>query len=84
MSRASTRASTRAYFAAFVGLGLTAAALGPSLDVLRERAGVSVGTIGVLFTVSAAGYTTGSVLIGRLYDRRRGPPLMAASIVVMK
>ena len=37
------RSPTAAYFAVFVGLGLASAALGPSLDVLRARVGVSLG-----------------------------------------
>jgi len=73
--------TTIAYFATFVVLGLMSASLGPSLDVLRRRVGVGLGTIAVLFTVSAAGYLAGSVVLGRRYDRGPGHPVMAASLL---
>jgi FHS family Na+ dependent glucose MFS transporter 1 len=41
-----------------------------------------VATIGVLFTVNAVGYTIASFLLGRLYDRRPGHPMLASWLVL--
>jgi len=76
------RRTTAAYFTAFVGLGLMTGALGPALDVLRERSSTSLGTIAWLFTISASGYLVGSILMGRRYDRSDGHVLMSGSLAV--
>lgn len=70
------RRTTSAYYLAFVGFGLATAALGPSLDVLRDRVGVDRGTIAVLLVLNALGYAGGSLVLGRLYDHRPGHPLL--------
>lgn len=76
------RTSRRAYYRAYLGMGLSLAMIGPSIDVLRARTHTSLGTIGVLFTVNSIGYALGSIVIGRLYDRREGHPVMGISVLV--
>jgi FHS family Na+ dependent glucose MFS transporter 1 len=74
---------TVGYYAAFVALGLVTASLGPTLPGLAENTRSQLGEISFLFTTRSLGYLLGSVLGGRLYDRRRGHPLMAAVLFVM-
>jgi fucose permease len=74
---------TIGYYAAFVALGLVTASLGPTLPGLAENTRSQLGEISFLFTTRSLGYLLGSVLGGRLYDRVRGHPLMAAVLFVM-
>ena len=79
-----TRAgATFAYYAAFVGLGLTSAALGASLPRLADNTGSTTAQISFLFTAGAAGYMIGSTQIGRWYDRQSGHPLIAGALVAL-
>ncbi len=74
---------TVGYYTAFIALGLVTASLGPTLPGLAENTGAKLGEISFLFTTRSLGYLLGSVLGGRLYDRVRGHPLMAAVLFVM-
>ena len=76
-------ATTFAYYAAFIGLGLVSASLGPTLPGLAEQTRSDIGGISFLFTTRATGYMLGSLLGGRLYDRLTGHPVMAAALLVM-
>jgi FHS family Na+ dependent glucose MFS transporter 1 len=76
-------ASTYAYSGSFVGLGLVAASLGPTLPALAAQTRSDVGQIALLFTARSIGYLLGSLLGGRAYDRIAGHPLMAAAMTVM-
>jgi FHS family Na+ dependent glucose MFS transporter 1 len=76
-------ATTLGYYAAFIGLGLISASLGPTLPGLAEQTGTDLGAISFLFTTRATGYLLGSLLGGRLYDRMAGHPLLAVSLLVM-
>ena len=71
------------YFAAFVGLGLTAACLGPTLPSLAAIAGTSLARIGLLVVVRSLGSMLGSLLAGPLIDRGRGGGAVAGSLVLM-
>ncbi len=73
---------TAAYYAAFIGLGLTNASLGPLLPHLADQARVGLGQVSILFTGRWLGYLLGSLLGGRIYDRRRGHPVMAVSLIL--
>ena len=73
---------TTAYYAAFIGLGLTNASLGPLLPHLADQARVGLGQVSILFTGRWLGYLLGSLLGGRIYDRRRGHPVMAVSLIL--
>jgi FHS family Na+ dependent glucose MFS transporter 1 len=78
--RANTYRLTVAYFAAFVFLGLTTGSLGPTLPSLVEQTQVGLSAISYLFTARSAGYLFGSVLSGKLFDRRSGNPILAAML----
>lgn len=81
--RANTYRLTVAYFAAFVFLGLTTGSLGPTLPSLADQTQVGLSAISYVFTARSAGYLFGSVLSGKLFDRRSGNPLMAAMLFTM-
>lgn len=81
--RASTYRLTVAYFAAFVFLGLTTGSLGPTLPSLAGQTQVGLSAISYVFTARSAGYLLGSVLSGKLFDRRPGNPIMAAMLFTM-
>src|SRR5512135_907733 len=70
-------AITIAYFAALVMLGLSTAALGPTLPTLAEHTRTNLGQISFLFTARSLGYMLGSLRGGRAYDRTPGHPIMA-------
>lgn len=76
-------ATTIGYYAAFIGLGLISASLGPTLPGLAEQTGTSLGAISFLFTTRATGYMVGSLLGGRFYDLFPGHPVMAGALVLM-
>lgn len=72
-----------AYFAAFIALGLTMASLGPTLPGLAEQTRAQLSQISFLFTARSLGYLLGSIQGGRLYDSRRGHPVMAGVLLLM-
>ena len=74
---------TSAYFAAFVGLGLTTGALGPTLSGLAEQTGSRLDEISFLFMARSLGYLFGSFGGGRLFDKAPGNRVMAGALVVM-
>ncbi|HET6437460.1 MAG TPA: MFS transporter [Anaeromyxobacter sp.] len=71
--------ATLAYYALFVGLGLTTGILGPTLPDLSRQTGSDLGSMGALFLLGSAGYTAGTVLGGRLFDRVRGHLLLGTA-----
>jgi FHS family Na+ dependent glucose MFS transporter 1 len=81
--RATAYRVTAAYFAAFVSLGLTTGSLGPTLPSLADQTQVGLSAISYVFTARSAGYLFGSVLSGKLFDRRSGNPIMAAMLFTM-
>lgn len=74
---------TAAYFAIFIGLGMTAASLGPTLPGLAAHTDSDLGQISFLFTARALGYLLGSLRGGRAYDRLPGHPLIGVLLLVM-
>ena len=74
---------TIGYYACLVALGLVVASLGPTLPGLAAQTGAALSQISYLFLARSTGYLTGSLLLGRLYDRVPGHPLMAGMLVVM-
>lgn len=74
---------TAAYFAIFIGLGMTAASLGPTLPGLAAHTGSDLGQISFLFTGRAFGYLLGSLRGGRAYDRLPGHPLIGVLLLAM-
>jgi len=69
------------YYVALGGVGLTSAALGPTLSDLAAQTHSTLSAISVLFAAKSFGYLAGSLLAGRLYDRVRGHPVMALAIL---
>jgi FHS family Na+ dependent glucose MFS transporter 1 len=76
-------ATTFVYYAAFVGLGLISASLGPTLPELAEQTNTALREISFLFATRATGYLFGSLLAGRIYDTVRGHPVMAIALLTM-
>ncbi|MGC9399491.1 MAG: MFS transporter [Anaerolineae bacterium] len=74
---------TAAYYAAFVALGSSGAAIGPTLLALARQTGVGLGEISIIFTIASLGYFVGSQVGGRLYDRWPGHPVMAMSLLLL-
>jgi FHS family Na+ dependent glucose MFS transporter 1 len=66
------------YFSLFICFGLDMALLGPSLPDLAKQTGSSLGTMGLVFTISSGGFCLGTLLGGWLYDRIPGRPMMIA------
>jgi MFS transporter, FHS family, Na+ dependent glucose transporter 1 len=75
--------ATIGYFATFICLGLSTAALGPTLPTLAENTHSTLNAISYLFIGRSAGYMMGSFLGGRLYDRLPGHRLIASMLAVM-
>lgn len=81
--RRARRLKTIGYYAAFIGLGLASASLGPTLPGLAENTGIRLAAISSLFIARSLGYLAGSLLGGRLYDRMAGHPVMGAGLLLM-
>ncbi len=75
--------ATIAYYLAFIILGLTTAAAGPSLLRLADHTASPLNIISYIFVFSSLGYLIGSFLGGRAYDRVSGHRLMAMTLVIM-
>ncbi len=67
---------TLVYYLLFIGLGLNAAVLGPTLPALAQQTSTPVGQLGLLFLGGSVGYTLGTFLGGRIFDRVRGHPVL--------
>jgi MFS transporter, FHS family, Na+ dependent glucose transporter 1 len=75
--------STTAYYLAFILLGLTVAAEGPTLLKLAEHTSSALDQINSLFLFSSLGYLVGSYIGGRIYDRIPGHRFMASVLVFL-
>ncbi len=82
-TRSKRLAITFGYYAAFIGLGLTTASLGPTLQNLADNTHSTLGQVSYLFTARSLGYLLGSLLGGRLYDRIQGHRVAGAVLLVM-
>jgi fucose permease len=82
-TRSARIAQTAGYFAAFIAMGMYAAALGPTLPDLAAQTGSALSQVSILFSARAFGYLLGSVAIGRLYDRLTGHRVMAVMLLLM-
>ena len=76
------RQQTSGYFLAFIGIGLIAGVLGPTLPGLAENTASRLNQISVVFTTQALGWMVGSYFSGRLYDRRPGHPFIGSLILL--
>jgi fucose permease len=75
--------TTAAYYVAFVLLGLTVAAEGPTLLKLAEHTASELDQISSLFLFSSLGYLLGSLVGGRVYDRMPGHRFMSGIVVFL-
>jgi MFS transporter, FHS family, Na+ dependent glucose transporter 1 len=75
--------NTIAYYLAFVLLGLTVAAEGPTLLKLAEHTSSALDQINLLFLFSSFGYLVGSYIGGRIYDRVPGHRFMAGVLLFL-
>jgi FHS family Na+ dependent glucose MFS transporter 1 len=75
--------TTAAYYLAFILLGLTVAAEGPTLLKLAEHTSSALDQINSLFLFSSLGYLLGSYGGGRIYDRVPGHRFMAGVLVFL-
>ena len=71
------------YYAALAAVGLANSVLGPTLPGLAAQTGATLSQISLLFVARAAGYLSGSWVIGRLYDRLPGHPIMIAALLAL-
>ena len=74
--------STIAYYYAFIILGLIAGVFGPTLVILASQTRTTLGEISIIFAARSFAYLVGSLLWGRLFDRIKGHPLLAATLLV--
>lgn len=70
------------YSLAFVMLGLISGSVGPTLPALAAQTNVEMKQISNMFVARSAGTLIGSWLIGRMYDRFTGHPLLAISLLI--
>lgn len=70
------------YYALFIYLGLSMGAAGPTIPSLAGQIGVSIGTMGLLFIIGSIGYTIGTSLSGRVFDRLPAHPVLGISMLV--
>ena len=75
--------TTTSYYLAFILLGLTVAAEGPTLLKLAEHTSSALNQIGSLFLFGSFGYLVGSFIGGRIYDRVPGHRFMAIVLVCL-
>ncbi|MGQ0600175.1 MAG: MFS transporter [Anaerolineales bacterium] len=68
------------YYAALVSIGLLVASLGPTLQGLAAQTGSTLAGISVLFVARSLGYIASTSVIGRVYDRVPGHPLIAGAV----
>jgi len=73
--------ATAAYYLAFIILGLTTAANGPSLPKLAEHTASGLDRISLIFVFGSLGYLIGSFLGGRAYDRFSSHKLMFFTLI---
>lgn len=76
------RRQTSSYFLAFIGIGLIAGVLGPTLPGLAENTASRLNQISVVFTTQALGWMFGSYFSGRLYDRFPAHPFIGGLILL--
>lgn len=71
-----------AYYAAYFVLGATIASLGPSLIYLGANTATQTDLWGLLFLTRSAGYLSGSLLGGRLFQRWNGSAILGAVLLI--
>ncbi|MCO6449793.1 MAG: MFS transporter [Caldilineales bacterium] len=77
------RRQTASYFVSYVGIGLVASIMGPTLQFLATGTGVGLSQISIIFTTQALGWMLGSYIAGRRFDRSPAHPYIAVLVLVM-
>ncbi len=67
---------TFGYYFLFICLGLDLAITGPTLPALASQTGSRLAQMGLLFLAGSIGYTLGTLVSGRIFDRVAGHPVM--------
>jgi FHS family Na+ dependent glucose MFS transporter 1 len=67
---------TFGYYFLFICLGLDTAIIGPTLPALAGQTNSRLGQMGLVFLVGSIGYTLGTLIGGRVFDRVRGHPVL--------
>ena len=67
---------TFGYYFLFICLGLDSAILGPTLPALASQTTSRLGQMGLVFLVGSIGYTLGTMIGGRVFDRLPGHPVL--------
>jgi FHS family Na+ dependent glucose MFS transporter 1 len=73
---------TFGYYYLFICLGLDLAIIGPTLPALAVQTHSGLGQMGLLFLVGSIGYTLGTMLGGRVFDRVHGHPVLGIAQLV--
>jgi len=79
----SHKSTTLAYYIAYIALGMSVAALGPTLFGLAENTETTLSQISILFTAMSLGGMIGSLIGGYLYDNIIGNPVMGLALIGM-
>jgi fucose permease len=74
---------TIAYYASFIGLGLTTSTLGPTLPGLSAHTKATLSQASYLFAAHSLGYMLGTLFGGRMYDRFPGHRLQGVALLMM-
>ena len=69
------------YYFVFIYLGLSVGLSGPTLPALADQTGIRLGQMGYVFLLSSLGYTIGTLLGGRLFDRFPGHPVLGLGLI---
>jgi FHS family Na+ dependent glucose MFS transporter 1 len=75
--------STAFYYLASICLGAATAVLGPTLQGLAKNTAATLAQISSLFLFSSFGYLLGTGVVGRVYDRVKGHPILGFMLLVM-
>jgi MFS transporter, FHS family, Na+ dependent glucose transporter 1 len=67
---------TLGYYLMFIALGLDTGLGGPTLPALAAQTQTRLGDMGWMFLMGAVGYTLGTAVGGRIFDRVRGHPVL--------
>ncbi len=68
-------------YASFIVLGMSLAAVGPTLPGLAAQTGSTLSMIAVIFTVNSLGYILGALLGGRFFDFLPGRPVLVVTLL---
>ena len=75
--------TTGAYYLAFILLGLTISAEGPTLLKLAEHTSSTLDRISAIFFAGSLGYLLGSLISGHIYDRVPGHRFMTGVLILL-